>query len=490
MATTEKRIRLFMDGPVLRQNQELRQEQILAPQQIQSLEILLAPLLQLQARISQELEENPVLEQESHPNEDLSGDLSAADNEDGASGSGDKDERELEELLRLADSWRDQLPPSHSRTDFTEEDEEKRQHFFNSLTQEPSIQEQLLNQMSILDLDERQRQIAELIIGSVDEKGYLRSHLADIATVSGAEMREVRKVLDTVQNLEPPGIAARDLKECLMLQLKAAGKDNGPLGELVEKHLDDIGRNKLPLVAKSMGISIGELHDLIDQIRVLNPQPGTVLSPNNPVFVTPEVTVEKVDGEYLIHCADDSAPRLRISSFYRKMIEDPATSEEIRDYIKEKLLRAKQFIKCLSQRRSTIYMIAEVIVDTQHDFLEKGVEHLRPLTMQQVADKIGMHETTVSRAIANKYIKTPAGLFEFKFFFSTGYSSEDGEKFSSRSVMEKIRDMISRENTAKPLSDSAISEKLKESGLPVARRTVAKYREEMGIPSSHLRKEY
>jgi RNA polymerase sigma-54 factor len=233
-----------------------------------------------------------------------------------------------------------------------------------------------------------------------------------------------------------------------------------------------------------------KLNELIGQIRSLNPHPGLALAPNNPVFVLPEVTVEKKDDKYVVTSKSDSFPRLRISQFYLKLLEDPNTTDETKSYIKGKLIQGKTLIKSLSQRQSTIKSIAEVIVDSQFDFFEKGVEFLRPLTMQQVADKLDIHETTVSRAIANKYMQTPNGLLEFKFFFSTGFRADDGEVLSNRSIMEKIKDFVSNENTSKPLSDKQIAEMLQADGLKVARRTVAKYREELNIQPSHLRKEF
>lgn len=475
------------------QTQGLRQEQILAPQQIQSLEILLAPLLELQAKVSQELESNPTLEQESAGNEDLAGDvLTEADSAQKESTGEEKKELDddgVAELMQLADVWHDFLPAGNS-VQSSPEDEEKRQHFFDSLTLEQSLQDQLMEQLRMVNTDDKTRKLAELIIGSIDDTGYLRSILADLATVGEADMKEMKKALDLVQSFEPPGIGAENLKECLLLQLKRQGNKNTQLSKLIRNHMDDIGANKLPVISRKMGISMDELHGLIDEIRTLNPYPGSVMSPNKPIFILPEVSVEEKKGKFVIVSNNDHLPKLRISQLYLKLLEDPSTNQETKDYIREKLNKSKALMKSITQRQNTITQIAEVILDTQYEFFKDGVEHLRPLTMQQVADKLDIHETTVSRAIANKYIKTPFGLFEFKFFFSTGYQSNDGEDISSRSVMEKIRDLIAKEDTAKPLSDLKLTNMLKEQGLTVARRTVAKYREEMGIPSSHLRKEY
>lgn len=478
----------------LHQTQSLRQEQILAPQQIQSLEILLAPLLELQAKISQELEANPTLEQESPGNEDLAGDVltetDSAQKESTGDEIRDRDDDGMLELMQLADSWHDFLPSGNSVSYNSPDDDEKRQHFFDSLTLEQSLQDQLLEQLRMVNTDERTRQLAELIIGSIDDSGYLRSILADLATVGEAGIKEMKKALAVVQSFDPPGIGAENLKECLLLQIERTEKNNPLLTKLIKNHIDDIAANKLPVISKKMGISMDRLHELLDELRSLNPYPGSLISPNKPIFIIPEVTIQEKDGQYSIISNNEHLPKLRISQLYLKLLEDPKTTQETKDYIREKLGKSKALMKSITQRQDTITQIAEVILDTQYEFFKNGVEYLRPLTMQQVADKLDIHETTVSRAIANKYLKTPSGLFEFRFFFSTGYQSNDGEDISSKSVMEKIRDLIARENTSKPLSDLKLTNMLKEQGLTVARRTVAKYREEIGIPSSHLRKEY
>jgi RNA polymerase sigma-54 factor len=248
---------------------------------------------------------------------------------------------------------------------------------------------------------------AELLIGSIDDSGYLRTTLADLATTAQVELPVIEKALALVQTFDPPGIGARDLKECLLLQLERQGRGKGRLAKLVRSHLDEIARNKLPQVAKEMGLGLDELNELLEELRSLNPHPGAAVAPDSPVYVAPELSVERVGNDFKIVQNDDAFPRLRISKLYLRLLEDPNTPEETRAYIKNKLNGGKMLIKSLEQRQSTIRRIAEVIVSEQYDFFDKGIEFLKPLTMQQVADKLGLHETTISRAIANKYMSAP-----------------------------------------------------------------------------------
>ena len=474
------------------QSQSQRQEQIMAPQQIQSLEVLLASIQELQTKISEELAENPTLEQTTPGNEDLSGDIltntESAQKNETATEQRENDDAGMAELARLTDSWQNNIPSGTST--YSAEDAEKRQYLFDSLTVEQSLQEFLLEQLRFRDVDPKTEKLAELVIGSIDDSGYLRSIPADLATVSGVSMDEMERVIHFVQSFDPPGIGALDIKECLLLQLERKGLKKSSLYTLVKKHLEDIGSNKLPFIAKKMNVEIEELRDMIAQIKELSPHPGAYLAPDSPQFITPEVTIKEIDGEFIAVPNNDHIPRLQLSQNYIKILENPSTPHDVKEYIRENLNKSKALMKSISLRQSTIMRIAEVILDTQYDFFKHGVEHLKPLTMQQVADKLDIHETTVSRAIANKYIQTPKGLFEFKYFFSAGYQSESGEEISNRSVMEKIRDIISKEDTSKPYSDQKLSEILKEKGLNVARRTVAKYREAMSIPTSNLRKEF
>jgi RNA polymerase sigma-54 factor len=499
----------------LSQHLTQRQEQIMAPQQLQSLEVLLTPLLELQDKLNHELERNPIIEQDWPESEPLpAAGADDADDHAGAdgaetkadfthdnlplrsaiptgeidNGSDDSLDHEINELFDLNSDWQD-YKNDYTGYENPPDEQEKRDFMFNSIIEQPSIQEQLLEQLRLTDVVPAVNAAAEQLIGSIDETGYLR--IAPDELVGGnCTRQQAQQALDLVQSFDPPGIGARTLQECLLLQMARKNDKDKKLITLIKSHLDDIGKNHLPQVAKAMKISLEELHLLINKLKDLTPHPATAIAPGNPVFVVPEVFVEPDGEEFKITVNNEYLPRLRISSTYQRMLQDPNTNSEAKEYIRNKILNGKMLIRSLEQRQSTIHRIAQVIVDSQYSFLKYGIEHLHPLTMQQVADKLGLHETTISRAIANKYMQTPNGMFEFKFFFSCGYRALDGEELSSKSIQEKINDLITREDPDKPLSDSKLSALLKKNGLTVARRTVAKYRENLGIPPSHLRKEH
>jgi RNA polymerase sigma-54 factor len=333
--------------------------------------------------------------------------------------------------------------------------------------------------------------ICERIITAIDDTGYVRTHLSDLAIALNTDLTEMKKGLAVVQSFDPPGIGARDLRECLLLQLERQG-DKGSLAyQLVDKHLEAVGRNQIPQIAKDLRISPSHVYELLERIRRLNPFPGSALSDQTADYVYPEVFIEKdEEGQWIVRSNRDYLPRVRISPFYLKMLKDPNAPKEAKAYIREKLNSSKLLMRALDQRRSTIERIGEALVEFQEDFFENGVEHMRPLIMSQVADRIGVHETTVSRAISNKYVQTPHGLFKFRHFFSTGYRGEDGEQVSSLGIKQKIQALVDAEDSRKPLSDSKLATMLSEQGFQVARRTVAKYREELSIPPSHMRRSY
>lgn len=474
-----------------RQELALKQEQTLAPQQIQSLEILLAPLMDLEVRVNQELAENPALERldsegelAGDPVEDLS---SETNNEELAAEVAERDEF-LANLMQLDQGWQDYLPPGHARRQATSDDEERRQYFFDSLTSETSLQDELLTQLRTTVSDPEIFELAQQIVGNIDEAGYLRANIKDLAQVSGAALEDMEAALALVQGCEPAGIGARDLRECLLLQLERRGRQDSLAYKLADRFLDKLARNRIPDVARVLDVTPAQLYEAWDEIRELRPRPGGLLGSDQVHYVAPEVTIEEDEGSYVVSSNKTCVPHLRISRLYRQLLRSPDTPAEVREYVKQKVLSGNQLIKSIEQRRSTIHRIAERLVEHQRDFFDKGPEYMRPLTMGEIAEEIGVHETTVSRAIAGKYVQTPRGLFPLRHFFSGGYETDDGEELAAISVKEKLRQIIGEEDPHKPLSDQKLVKLLGDQGVDVARRTVAKYREEMNIPSSHRRK--
>ena len=478
------------------QSQSLRQEQTLSARQLQSLELLHAPILELQERLSQELAANPVLEEVPSDTDLQVGDpLSVGAGEEEPHDAGDES-LASEQLVREAENWHDELPlPAGAFSGAGEgdggggADASDRDFFFDSLTGETTLQELLLDELRLSNVDERQHRIGELVIGSIDDSGYLRTHPADIAMAADASLEEVEQVVRLIQSFDPPGVGAFTPGECLRLQLERRGEKDPRLFELIDRYLDDIGNNRLPQIARAMKISLPELERLLEKLRTLHPYPGSVLSPSGAVFVAPELEIVREGERYVVKPSGRSM-RLRIPERYWKMLEDPALSAADRAYIRDKIAAARELIRALEMRESTIRRIAAVIADEQHEFFEKGVAFLHPMTMRDVAEKLNLHETTVSRAIAGKYLQTPRGFFEFRYFFSSGFHAADGTAVSSRSVQEAIRHLIDGEDARKPLSDEKISQLLRKEGLEVARRTVAKYREEMRIPPTPLRRSH
>ena len=472
----------------LSQQQELKQSLTLAPQQLASLSLLSLPLMDLENRISAELAENPVLELSDEPDEVPPDDLQDSDvlPED-IPGNGDSvldnNREDYEEHL-------DRLLEGNEPGKSSEDAENRRQFMFDSIVAETSLQESLMEQLRFAEVPSSIRNCAEYVIGSLDEKGYFRGTLPDAAQSASASMEEAETALKLVQSFDPPGIAARDLKECLLLQAARSPNCSDGLETLIRDHLDELAHNKLPQIASRMGITIGELNLLIAELRKFDPHPGISLDQRNEPYILPEITVVPDGKEFKLVENEPPFGRLSISKSYQKMLENPALAAEDRAYLKSKIDSGKNLIHGLEQRKSTIRRIAELIVNAQYDFMKYGTPALKPMTMRQAADKLGLHETTVSRAVSGKYIQTPVGLFEFRFFFSGGFQSGEGEEVSTHTIKNIIRDLIEAEDASKPLSDSKLSQLLGQKGFDVARRTVAKYREELGIPSSPLRKAY
>ncbi len=455
--------------------QTMRQEQTMTHQQIQALELLFLPALELEAAINSEIEKNPVLE------------IEKTDDVPEMKGDNDGDEW-LDKVLQLEDDKRYIRSGSHSN--YSEETEEKRQHYLDSITAEQSFQEFLLEQLKFLDMDDKLREACEAVISGLDDDGYLTSHPADLAMATGQSLEVVREAVGIVQQLEPAGVAAPDLRGRLMLQLERQGRQDEPVYTAVSKYLDEIAANHLPQVARSMKVSLDELKEIIHEIQALNPRlTNESVSPHE--YIREEVVVEEnEDGSVDVKMSNEHLPNLYISKHYRDLLNDPNTPKETRDYIKEKLHAGVFLINSIIQRQTTIRKIVNALVEYQEDYFTKGRDSLKPLTMAQIADKVGIHETTVSRAVAGKYLRCKYGLIPIRNFFTSGYQTEDGQSVSKNVVMDVIKEMIDNEDPYKPLSDSTIVKELKEKGYNVARRTVAKYRDQMNILPSNLRRQY
>jgi RNA polymerase sigma-54 factor len=477
-----------MPGPGMRQSQNLALQQVLSPQLQQSLLILQTPLLELRNLVQQEMETNPVLEEtqtEPGPEERGEAESSADDNF----------KNEFEKLASLDEEWRDYMAQSASSgADAfrrSAEGKDKREFFFDSIVAQETLQQNLLGQLNQSALSAGERKAAELIIGNIDDNGFLQSTPEEMALNSGIPKEDFEKMLGLIQGFYPPGVGARDLRECLLIQLQREGKENSLECKIVSEHMEDLGRRRFPEIARRMGLSVEDVQKAANNIGQLNPRPGQVFAAAPQNYVLPDVTVEKVDGEYQVTLNNEQIPHLRISNLYKDIIASGNTQGgEVKDYIRDKIRSGKFLIRSIHQRQQTISNIAQQIVARQREFLEHGRSHLKPMTMGEVADVVGVHETTVSRAVSGKYMATPQGVFEMKYFFTPGYQTATGESVSNTSVKEAILDLIKREDGNAPLSDNEIVEILSERGIPIARRTVAKYRTELNILPSHMRRKY
>ena len=479
----------------LTQNIAQKQTLQLNASQLQGLNLLATPAVELENLLALELQSNPLLEVISSGREVLAGDLVGAAAEAGNEqlpGEFDGDNEVLPMAEYVADAWEDfSGEESYSNAVDPEETQRKRDFMFDLLTSSRTLEDLLLEQLNFAGVSKKKYRIARAVIGNLDEQGFLATHPADMAMSLNVPMEDVADAVKLVQSFEPPGIGARDVKESLSLQLQRSNYPDERIYILLEHYSDELARNQLPQIARNMKISMDTLQQFLTDLRKLNSVPVRGLELNAPAqTVIPEMDVKIVDDEICIYGHEGAFPRLGLVSRYQKMLDDPATDEESRKYLQEKLTSAENLIKSLDLREDTLRRLTGVIVKYQTGFFRNGVEHLQPMTMSEAAKELDLNESTVSRAVAGKYIDTPFGVFEYKFFFSGGYTAADGEDVSSRAVKEKIRNLIDSEEPRKPLSDEAISKLLAADGLKVARRTVAKYRESMNILPTNLRRQH
>jgi RNA polymerase sigma-54 factor len=479
------------------------QKQVLAPRMIQSMEILQLPVMALQERIEQALVENPMLEA-------MEGDPAAPDeNEPEVEPTRDVEQRELvvdekhsnaDDFERLEsmgqdmpEAYEDSIRKSAGRM---EEEADRKHDAMANITDRPeSLHDYLTHQVGELELEEEVRAMCERIISSLDPKdgGYLRLALEDLLPPdAGPQMLDLAKrALAIVQKLDPPGIAARDLRECLLLQLTPDMPHYDEMKTIISNHLEDLRDNRLPLIEKTTGFSIARIKTAWEQLRKLNPKPGAGFAETIVQVVTPDVMLERTDdGVYKVALPDTKMPTLHISDYYRQRLSSGTATAEEKEFIKRKINAAQWLIEAIEQRRSTLTKVSQAIVDHQKRFLDEGPEFIEPLKMQQIAEKVGVHVTTVSRAVDDKWIQTPRGLFPLKRFFVGGTRSEDGEDVAWDIVRIKLQELIDKEDKQNPYSDDELVEELHKSGLNIARRTITKYRQKMNIPSSRQRRDW
>lgn len=483
------------------------QKQILAPRMIQSMEILQLPILALQERIDQEMEENPVLEmQEQEQEQDGSADQ-AAEEERVAPDAPTEEERELvidearnneddfERLLKMDEEWPDHFEerfrPSRARLE--EAGERKLDAMANMTARPQSLQDYLHDQLGWFDLEGELREMADRIIYNLDSNGWLQGRLEDLLgpDADQQDLALAERALALVQKLDPPGVGARDVRECLLLQLTPGMPFYEELKALIADHLEDLGQNRLPAIARRTGYSIELIQRVTGELHKLNPKPGADFNEALVPPVTPDVFVEPTeDGRYQVRLEDGRTPTLFISPYYRRLFQSGQANEETREYIKRKFNSAQWLIDSIEQRRNTLTRVSQAIVDHQTEFLDKGPEAIEPLKMQQIADKVGVHVTTVSRAVDDKWIQTPRGIFPLKRFFCGGTLSADGEEVAWDAVRVKLQEIVDNEDKQHPKSDEQLVKDLAAEGITVARRTVTKYRKAMSIPSSRQRRRW
>lgn len=479
----------------------------LSPQMQQSLALLQATSQELDVLIEKELQQNPLLEETKPADQreieelrdrlDVSeppSDVKVDPTREMQNGETVDDFQTLmDQFAEISEDFREHFSTSSipSRAPGTD-DEEKRQFMLDSLVGETTLQDDVMEQLRLSDLDQRLMPIAETVVGYLSDAGYLTATIEEIAVINNFDWEDVEECLDVIQSLDPAGVGARDLRECLLIQLHRHKKVGSLEYRIVDKHLDALARRRFPEMARALGVSVQEIQHAATQISHLEYNPGRNYESINHQIVNPEVFIEQDEksGEYLVTSNKDHLPQLRINNEYKDLISRGNLTLEDRRYLSEKISAGSNFIKSIQQRQDTILKIAKEIVTRQREFFDFGLSHLKPMTMAQVAEVVGVHETTVSRAVNGKFMQTPRGVIEMRFFFSSGFQKGDDGNISNIYVKDMIQELVRNENPSRPLSDDAIVQILEQKDIRLARRTVAKYRGELGILPSFQRKKY
>jgi RNA polymerase sigma-54 factor len=478
--------------------QRMSQRVVMTPLLQQAIQLLQLSTLELEQVVRKELEENPLLEEvpvENAENPEAATTPGTTAEAPTAAETAATTETPSKETSSVDGEKADDLPFDLSSAIFDDHGDERTPvsmeerdelPFENLGRSDTSLGEHLMEQLRLGTADKDVLRIGEAIIGNLDEDGYLRADVGEIAAGMGASPEAVEGALKLIHSFDPPGVAARSVQECLLLQLTADAEPDPVSVEIVERHFEDLERRRYAEIARAMKLPLERVMESIEEIQSLEPKPGRRFSANDSRYVVPDVTIQKVGDDYVVILNEEGIPRLRVNSLYRSLLR--RSGDEAKQYVEQKLRSAVWLIKSVEQRQRTLRKVAQSLVNFQRDFLDKGLPHLRPLALRDVGDDISMHESTISRVTTNKYVQTPQGLFELKFFFHSGIASENGSMVSSVSVKKTIRDMVAGEDGGKPLSDQEIAQALQGQGLTIARRTVAKYREELGILPSHQRR--
>jgi RNA polymerase sigma-54 factor len=502
-------------------SQRMSQTMVLAPRMIQSMEILQLPIMALQERIQQELEANPVLELKADEPPGPDGEEAEAAPATEAEDPGDGElvideasgnELDFDRLEALSKDWEDAFNEEHrpSRNSVEEEADKKHDAMQNMASRPQSLQD-YLNEQARLDLPDEQARLMRHVVSHIADNGYLGwferedpddEHspevfhpfpLEDVArtfpeTVTPAQVEEA---LHLVQKLDPPGVGARDLRECLLLQITPETPHRDVVRALVLNHLEDIQHNRLPAIQRKTGFELADIKDAIEVLKRLNPRPGTGFVAEYVPYVVPDILVERDEkGEYTVRLLDDWLPNIAISRKYIDLYREKGSDPKTREYLKRKIQAAQWLQESIEQRRSTLEKVTRAIIEHQRPFLDRGPEYIQPLKMQQIADQVGVHVTTVSRAVDDKYVQTPRGVFPLKRFFGGGTVTDTGEEVAWEKIKQKLQEVIDQEDKNNPLSDEDLVTRLHDSGFPIKRRTVTKYRKMLNIPSSRERKEW
>jgi RNA polymerase sigma-54 factor len=476
-------------------NLRLSQRLVMTPSLQQAIKLLQMSRLELQEVLNQEMVENPILEEQEESTEAERADAARENEETPAPAASEtapaaeEKERDSFDEIDFNSYFEDYLDSAYNPRQYQEQPEEF--SLENVLTRPEGLPEHLTWQLSMSDAAPAVREIAAYLIGNIDEDGYLRVSREEIRQAHYENDADVEAALALVRSFDPAGVGAFDMPDCLLLQLRALGVENPLIETIIRDHWPEFLNRQFAPLAKSLGVGMSEIQAAFEIIKNLEPKPGRKHSSERTIYVEPDVFVRKISDEYVIQLSEDGLPKLRISAAYRRLLRggNGAIGAEAATYLKEKMRSAIWLIKSLDQRQRTIYKVADSIVRHQRAFLDHGIEHLRPLVLRDVANDIGMHESTVSRVVSNKYMHTPRGLFPMKYFFHSGIDSSQGEDVSSLSIKNKISRIVDEEDARRPHSDARITQKLRAEGIQIARRTVAKYREELRIPSSSQRKQ-